>query len=44
MPGEEWQPRWERNNFVPVEGDKRRDWGVACAYKNQPHRLWQRRL
>jgi selenium-dependent xanthine dehydrogenase len=24
----------ERHTFVPVEGDKRRAWGVACAYKN----------
>lgn len=24
----------ERHPFVPVEGDKRRAWGIACAYKN----------
>ncbi len=24
----------EHHTFVPVEGDKRRAWGVACAYKN----------
>ena len=24
----------ERHSFVAVEGDKRRAWGVACAYKN----------
>jgi selenium-dependent xanthine dehydrogenase len=24
----------EKHPFVPVEGDKRRAWGVACAYKN----------
>jgi xanthine dehydrogenase molybdenum-binding subunit len=24
----------ERHRFVPVEGDKRRAWGIACAYKN----------
>jgi xanthine dehydrogenase molybdenum-binding subunit len=23
-----------RHRFVPVEGDKRRAWGIACAYKN----------
>jgi selenium-dependent xanthine dehydrogenase len=24
----------EKHPFVPVEGDKRRAWGLACAYKN----------
>ncbi len=24
----------KHNDFVPVEGDKRRAWGMACAYKN----------
>ena len=24
----------ERHPFVPIEGDRRRAWGVACAYKN----------
>ena len=24
----------ERHPFVAVEGDKRRAWGLACAYKN----------
>lgn len=24
----------ERHAFVPVDGDKRRAWGVACAFKN----------